>query len=48
MPARRTCHTIMHSSKAMVAAEIFTSGRVDLRCSNRDVKKSTRKALPPI
>jgi len=48
MPARRTCHAIMHFNKAMVAAEIFDSSREDLRCSNTDAKKSTRKALPPI
>ena len=48
MPARRTCHAIMHSRKTMVAAEIFDNYRIDLRCSNNGVKKSTRKALPLI
>lgn len=48
MPAHATCHVIMHSRKAMVAAEIFDNNRIDLRCSNNGVKKSTRKALPLI
>lgn len=48
MPAHATCHVIMHSRKAMVAGEIFSDYRRDLRCSNKEVKKSIRKAPEPI
>lgn len=48
MPACGTCHVIMHSRKTMICQEIFANRRADVRCCNRDDKKSVCKALGPI